>query len=570
MSSSELFLNFLTQRGVLTSKRREDVATIIEKQPGSNIVELLVRGGFVKSEDLARYEAEFFNLDFARLSNKIPDAVLSTLPFYLARDCGAICFSASEQFLKFALLYPDTDNMAKLRSWAREKQVEIEYSICSLVDYEVHLGAYLAESEPGPASSFKKEDNSIPDGNWREMPVDKIVGIVLREAIDRQASEIIISKTKEHVLIRFRMKDNLIPVANLPQDIYESLINYLKGLAHLPLSIKNNFVQGEIQMMVRELPRIFELKVLDSVNGEVLSLKLKQADEEKLQFEQLGFSRHLQELTNQALERPGGKIVVVGLNGSGKTTTLHSLIQKLSGVNNNIVTVERNIENNLSGVTRVQVKPEIGQTYENILAEIQRWQPDYLVVDEITSPAVGSHLLHSVLAGTPVLTSVSGTNIREGLQAILNLDLEVYQLAAILNLVLAQKLVRRVCPHCSESLVVPTNVHKKVLNILATVPMQHWPRGLDFNSSELYAPKSSGCSWCDHSGYNGRLALHEGLLFDDRLRAEFAQINKINELDSLVEKYLTINMLQDGLMKALKGLTTLDEVFSNCEEYNII
>ena len=204
------------------------------------------------------------------------------------------------------------------------------------------------------------------------------------------------------------------------------------------------------------------------------------------------------------------------------------------------------------------------------MPEVQRWQPDCLVVDEMVGGESSAHLLHSALSGTPIMTTVEGESIVQGLKQILKLDLEIYHVSAVLNLLLAQKLVRRVCSHCAESEVVPNNISKKVLNILSAVPAEHWPRGLDYNSASLYSPRASGCSWCGHSGYSGKLALHEALLFDDRLKMELSRIQKGSELNELVERYLTINMLQDGLMKALRGLTTLDEVFSNCEEYNII
>jgi len=571
MSSSELFLNFLTQRNVLTSKRRADLASVIAKQQGSNIVELLVRGGFVKSEDLARYEAEFFNLEYSRLSKRIPDQILSILPFELARDCGAICFSLAGRFLKIALVYPDTENMAKLRFWAREKQVEIEYCICSLLDYENQLNSYLVKEEPVSTEPVEqKKADEIQDKAWEKMPIDKVVAVVLREAINQKATEVLISKEKDRALIRFRLKENLIPVANLPEDLFVPLINYLKGLAHLPLTIKNNFVQGQIQLMVNDLPREFELKVLDSVNKEVLSIKPRGAESTHLNLDQLGFSRPLQGMIEESLARKTGKIVVVCLDGSGKTTTLHSLVQKMSGLDNHIVTVEKNIENNLPGVTRIQVKPEIGLSYENILPEIQRWQPDCLVLDEIDGAESASHVLHPALSGMPIMTTVEGNSIVQGLKELLKLDLEIFHLSSILNLILAQRLIRRVCSHCSESLVVPNSTSKKVFNILGSVPMEHWPRGLDSNSETLYAPRAAGCSWCDHTGYSGKLALHEGLLFNDRLKSELSQVKRVTELDQLVERYLMINMLQDGLIKALRGLTTLDEVFSNCEKYNII
>jgi len=566
MRSPELFLNFLVRRGVLTSKRCAEISSIIAKQ-GGNIVEILVRGGFVDSDILARQEAEFFNLEYCQLKKKILEETLSVLPFNLARDCGAICFFSENQYVRVGLVYPETENLVKLRQWAKDRGLNIEYYICSLTDYEKQLQGYLVEKTVQPPK--KVEVVEPQETNWNEMPIDKVVNIILAGALKERAREILINKNKEFIQIRLRVGENLLPAAQLASDIYPVLINYLKGLAHLPPTIKDQFIQGKFNLVLGDQEREFELRVIFDAKGEVVSIKPKDRQQQWADFEQLGFNKQVQKVIEGVLGGDFRKVVVIGDAGSGKTATLRAFVQTLRP-ESHAVLVEKYPEGDMPNITRIQVKPEIGLSYAKILPEILRWQPDYLIVDEVNNAEVAAHLLHSSLSGIGTLTSVRGTSVLEGVKELLNLNFDQTHLAAVLDLLLAQKLVRRVCSHCSESTAVPNNLSRKVLNILAAVPQEYWPRGLDYNASIIYAPKSSGCSWCNYSGFNGKVALHECLPVEDRLRYELSGIGNDKELAQLIEQHLAMNMLQDGLLKALRGLTTVEEVFSNCEQYNII
>jgi len=571
MNSNELFLNFLTRRGVLTSSRRDEVQKVLAQQKDSNIVEILVRGGFVNSEDLARQEAEFFNLEYTRLNKRIPDEVLSMVPFELARDSGAICFDINVRYLKVALVYPSTENLDKLRAWAKEKNMQVDYSICNLVDYEKSLACYLIKNESLKQTEITatKQASLKNHYDWSTLPLDKIVASILKASVQERAAEVLIS-CKQNVLIRFRQNGVLCEKAQLPRTIFIPLINYLKGLAHLPLSLKNKFVDGEFFAQVNNEQQRFFLKILSTESGEVISLKLFEGRGGRLGFDELNLHKHFQQSLSDSLTQKRGKIVLVANKGEGKTTLLNHILNYLGNDNQHVVSVGSEIQNDLPGVSRIQLRPEIGLSYEKVLPQLQRWSIDHLVLDELNDAQTAEHVMSAALTGTPVLTTVQGKSIIEGFQELLALGLELEHLLSVLNFLLAQKLVRRVCSHCAEATPLKVEDNRRILNILSTVPHEHWPRGLDMNTETLYAPRAVGCSWCENSGYSGKLPLHEGLPITDKLRVELGGVHKATELSKIVERYLAFNMLQDGLMKALLGKTTIEEVFSNCQEYNII
>ncbi len=570
MNSSELFLNFLARRGILTTKRQEEVGKIIAHQ-SVNLVEILVRGGFVKSEDLARQEAEFFNINYTRLNKIIPDWVLSTLPFELARDCGAICFYVQERFIKIALIYPEKVVLDKLRAWAKKENYEVSYSVCNILDYEKWLNSYLLKPVSQIPESAKAKNENVPEAalNLANLPIDKIVLSILKNSLIEQASEVLISKREKKVAVQFRKEGLLHIKAQLPEALFFSVVNYLKGLAHLPLSLKNNFLAGELSLNIEGQENFFSIKSLAAEGAEIVSLRWLR-NEKKAGYEEFGLNTYLKQCLEQALAINRGKIVLSGGADSGLTTFMRRIVDNLDVEKKHVLSVGAEVQGRGAQISRIQLRPEIGLSYKKVLPELQRWQLDHLVIDELSDPQSAAYVLQIALTGTPVLTSVGGTNVRESLQKLLALDLELEYLLAVLNLLLAQRLVRRVCARCAEVQPVPIEYNRRISNILSSVPMQYRPRGLDLEVGQLYAPKAVGCSWCDQTGYSGKLAIHEGLMLNDKLRAELNSCHSQNKLESIIEKYLVINMLQDGLIKALKGHTTLDEVFYNCGEYNII
>ena len=555
MSKVKELLNYLAHHDYLPTKYREEIQVLLDNQPEANVIELLVRGGFMESENLARVEAEFFNFPYVNLEDKSSIDFLDLLPFELARDCGAICFDKENESLSLALIFPEVSTIRKLNSWASESGFYLKYYICSLLDYEKEL-AHYEMIEPA-VKDMTVEEKEV--SGFEVVPIDKIVNTILTQATTVGAEEIMIDSSSSGVRVRFRLGGLLTTVLSLPLTVKDHLFGFLKGLAQVPFEDAVGI--GQLDLIVNKKELRFSLSALKTNEGEKLVIKEISKKESKFDLESLGFGSHLKGIINKGLTESKGKIIIFGETGSGRTTTLYSLLKQLNPQEKHIVSLENSLESNLSGISQLQMKPESGLDYSQAIRGLLRHQPDVVALEEINNQATAESALHLAMTGAHIITSSEASGLVDGLSRLLKLKMDSYHLSSVLNTIIAQRLVKRVCPHCGSIQEMTTDESDFVKQELSIVPREKLPRGIDL-SGKLFKMQSDGCSWCDHSGYLGKMAVAEGGSVDEGVRSDLSSVQKKSEIRAALDKLDRLTMYQDGLIKVLQGRTTLDEIVS--------
>ena len=559
MNKVKEFINYLNHHDHLPTKYKEELFQLLDSQPESNVVELLVRGGFFESENLARLEAEFFNFLYVDLDKEKIEDVFDVLPFEIARDCGAVCFKQEGSSLDLALVFSEIKNIRKLNIWAADKGLYLNYFVCSLLSYEKILSQYdvkeeLMETPPDPVVSA--DENKV---GFDVVPIDKIVNTILTQMITVKAEELIIDTSLNKLQVRFRIEGVLMSVLSLPLTVKDHLYGFLKGLARVPL--ESTLGDGQFALVVSNQELKFSLACLKTNEGEKIIIKIVSPKKSQFDLETLGFSSYLKDLISLGLDKKQGKTIIFGESGSGRTTTLYSLLKQLDSSSNHIVTLENSIESDLPGISQLQMKEDQGLDYSSALKNLLRHQPDIIGLEEINNKKTAESVLHLAMTGANIITSGRGVDLADGLARLLRLKMDSYHLSSVLNTILAQRLVRRVCPHCGGIEEMTIKESDVVKQSLSGISNDQLPRGVDL-SGRLFKMQSDGCSWCDYTGYLGKIAVAEGVSVDDKLRSDLSSVNNKREIKAALDKLDRLTMYQDGLIKVLQGRTTFEEIVS--------
>lgn len=555
MSSPRDLIEYLIHHNCLSSSRAQTLKDFLDRTPEANIVELIVRGGFIESNNLARIEAEFFNLPYFYDARELDSNIVNILPFELARDTGAICYGKSGNVLDIAFILPEVLSIRRLNAWAADKGFYLNYSVCSLDLYEAGLKLYpkAEDVDSEESQALKKEELAIA------IPIDRILKTILSQAIKTSASEVVFEKDKEVLSVKFRINGILMSALSLPVNLGHELFNLLRGLGQV--SWQKKIVQSDFELIIDAQNRFFRITFLPTGHGEkaVLTI-LSNADDELLDFQGLGYSQEIRDLLDRSLAEKSGKTILACPSGHGRTTSYYSILNQLDVDKKNVISLEKSLEKKLPHVSQIVVSYDNGLEYSKALHLLNRHQPDLIAIDLLNNPKMAEDMAHIALAGGKIFTTIEANSVEDALLKLLKLKIEPYVLANILNGIFAQKLVRRVCPKCAETYEILGEDYDLLRSELKAVRSK-LPRGIDVDG-RLFGQNGGGCSWCDYSGYQGKIPVVEGVYFDDKLKASLALIETSRELKELLAKTQYISSLQDGLIKVLQGKTTFEEVVS--------
>lgn len=386
----------------------------------------------------------------------------------------------------------------------------------------------------------------LKEFDYQNQPVVDIVNEIITDAVKRKASDIHFDPTEEELHVRIRIDGQLIKYATVPENVKKNLITRIKIISGMNITesrlpqdgaIKNTFDGKEIDMRVSSLPCLY---------GEKIVIRILDYTMSNEGLETIGLSKTNLEKVNKMINEPNGIILVTGATGTGKSTTVYSILQKLNTVNRNIITVEDPVEMDVEGINQVQVISDIGLTFSNVLRSILRQDPDIIMIGEIRDDETARIAVRASITGHLVLSTIHTNNSLNTIERLLDMDVERYLLGSALTGIISQRLARRLCPKCKKNVPVTPyqkEIFKKILNV-------------DIN--EIYAPV--GCDECI-DGYSGRIAIHEVLLMDQHIKDAITNNIKKDELRNIVyNKSKVETLLQDGLKKVIDGTTSFDEI----------
>lgn len=537
----------LIEHGIISKEALEDA--LKEKQANELVGETLLRLGLVtenqiltslsKSTGVERIVLSKVNItsDATKLVNEAFCRKNSIIPVEISKKSlifaidNPLNFTAIEE-LRFvtglrprARIAPKSDILA---------QIDKHYGFSRMLD---ELGVVVEKDEEDKVSLTLDDDT----------PMVKLVNQIISSAITAGASDIHLDPEDDQLNIRYRVDGTLETVKTFPIEIQRQMISRVKVMANMDITETRRPQDGRIINEHRD--KIIDLRVstLPTVKGEKIVLRLLDLSIYVQDISKLGLSSSDEEKIKKMIQQPNGIILVSGPTGSGKTTTLYACLNELNNDEVNIVTVEDPVEIKTRGINQVQVNRDVDVTFANALRSVLRQDPDIIMIGEIRDYETAEIAVRSSLTGHLVLSSIHTNDSVKTITRLLDMDVQPYLLASSINGIIAQRLVRKLCPECREK-VIPNELEKNLLE-------KHGR-----NSEYIYHAK--GCPACANKGYVGRTAIYEILEMDDNVRTMISNKSSMLEIKNYMKSIGMISILESGLDKVISGITTLDEVLN--------
>jgi len=499
----------------------------------------LNRMGTVSDADLQAAFAAVSGVPIAEA--RVESAGVDLVASAFLRDHRALVMDASETNVTLGLVDPFDDNAIAGVRFATQRAVNVvvlragDQRRVFAATYEDHDAAWsveMAERDDGRLDTALEFD--------RDAPVARRVAGWLAAAVERRASDVHVEPRQHALTVRYRVDGMLETVAEEPIEAASSVLARIKVLADLDLGERRAPQDGRTTIVVGGRPVDLRVSVVPSVHGESAVLRILDRGEVRLDFEALGFAGDERALLDQAVTWPHGLFLVTGPTGSGKTTTLYAGLEALRTGDRKILTIEDPVEFYFDHVTQVQAAPKAGVTFPSAIRAFLRQDPDVILVGEIRDGETARAAIQAALTGHLVLATLHAIDAPRAVPRLLDMDVEPFQLAACFRGALAQRLVRRLCPHCRSARAIGA-AESEALNL---------PRDIDVWDAV-------GCPRCASSGYAGRLAIAEGFAADENF---LARLRDEDELFAAAEANLPSRLIDDGAAKVRAGLTTPAEV----------
>jgi general secretion pathway protein E len=381
-----------------------------------------------------------------------------------------------------------------------------------------------------------------------EAPVIRLVSHIITNALEARASDIHIEPFENRLAVRYRIDGVLHEVESPPRRFSAAVISRVKIMANLDIAERRLPQDGRIRLRVHGKDIDLRISTVPTMHGESVVMRILDKGGVALDFARLGFEDDILERFLAVLMQPHGILLVTGPTGSGKTTTLYTALERLNQPDVKILTVEDPVEYQMPGINQIQVKPQINLTFANALRSIVRQDPDVIMIGEIRDLETAEIAVQSALTGHLVLSTVHTNDAASTMNRLLDMGVEDYLLTSTVIGVLAQRLVRTLCPHCKEA-------HAALPEIVDQMRLHRFSAEKEIT---LYRP--IGCAQCAHTGYTGRISIMEMLPVSDPLRSLVMKHAGATELRNQAVAEGMLTMYEDGLRKAVRGITTFEEV----------
>ena len=403
---------------------------------------------------------------------------------------------------------------------------------------------------PQQNSTSNMDSNTNPTDfmktfDYENVAITDIVNNIIIDSIDKKASDIHFNPKEDGIVVRIRIDGELRNYADVPGYVKKNMITRIKILAGMNITESRVPQDGAIKQTIQGKDVDLRVSSLPTNMGENIVIRILDYTMSSQGIETLGFSDTNYEKIMKIIGEPNGIILVTGATGSGKSTTVYSILQRLNTIDRNIITVEDPIEMNIPGINQVQVISDIGLTFAASLRSILRQDPDIIMIGEIRDDETARIAVRASITGHLVLSTIHTNSALNTIERLLDMNIERYLLGTALAGIVSQKLTKKLCPYCRKAR--PTTEYEKKV----------FKNSLNLDINEIY--EKQGCDKC-HEGFKGRIAIHEVLMLNQQIRDAITNNMKKEDLRDLVYDSGTITMLQDGLTKVINGDTTFDEL----------
>jgi general secretion pathway protein E len=545
----------LTSRGLLVGAALERVRRLRDES-GERVELIASKLGLISDRDLAQAYAEVLNAPLVAPEDfpAEPVAAQHTQPAYLKR-ARIIPIAETETTLVAAMADPLDDSGVRALEFAVGKIVERRAAVPSDID-AAHERLYSrgrsAIDEISDAAGEREDVDRESDLERlkdlaSEAPVIRLVNTLVSRAVEMRASDIHIESVEAGLRVRYRIDGVLKEMETPPARLRSAIISRIKIMAKLNIAERRLAQDGRIRLAVRGKEIDFRVSTTPAIHGESVVLRILDRGNLALDFEALGFDDSQLPTFLECLLRPHGIVLVTGPTGSGKTTTLYAALTRLNAPESKILTAEDPVEYVLNGVNQVQMKPDIGLTFATALRSFLRQDPDIMMIGEIRDLETAQIAVQAALTGHLVLSTVHTNDAASAMTRLLDMGIENYLLTSTINAVLAQRLVRRLCPQCRA----PFRPEPELVRRLELA-------ALTDAGPTLYRP--AGCPACNGSGYAGRTMILELMVTDDTIRSMVLRRAEAREIQGAAVQGGMQTMYAHGMRKALAGITTFEEI----------
>ena len=551
--------DILMQQGALPA---EQLRQALEFQRQNNhallLGEVLLKLGFCTEEQVMQALASGYGVPFARISPRVADPkVIDALPReFLEKHCVLPLFKVKD---RLTLAVNEPANVFLLEEVGRLTGCDVLVVCATARDIKATLENHLPTAKVFVIDDIiddhfdndlalveeKADDIAALEAAAAGSPVIKLVNYIVYDAVRDGASDIHIEPDEGTLRVRYRVDGLLFEKLRPPYRMLPAIASRVKIMAGLDISERRLPQDGGIHVMMDGRPIDLRVSTLAGRHGEKIVIRIIDNRSVMVNLEKLGFSYEMFKQWRKVIEAPNGIVLVTGPTGSGKSTTLYSVLKELNGEDVNICTIEDPIEFNLAGVNQFQVHDRIGFTFATALRSLLRQDPDIIMVGEIRDGETARIAVQAALTGHLVLSTLHTNDAPGAVTRLLNVGVEAYLVSASLQAVLAQRLVRKICTHCKEPYEPAANIRRAVERAAGDV--ETFYRGL-------------GCAKCRNSGFVGRIGIYELFVPDDELRDKTIQAASMTELRQLAVQNGMVQLRDDGMTKVKAGVTTVEEV----------
>lgn len=554
-------IDILLEKKIITSAQALECKTKAQ-ETGIPVEQCLLEGKYVSDQDLAKAHAQQVGWPYVE---KVTDAmadltILAKIPLKFLQDNAVIPVMVDNQL---TILTSNPTNFAPLDEINMLLGGTARYAVATEKTITDAINRYYPlEGSTQMIAAFEKEEELKPEevefgaieekdimAMASEAPIIKLVNNILYQAVKRGASDIHIEPFEKELEVRYRIDGVLYPVMTPPKRIQGALVSRIKIMANLNIAEKRMPQDGRIDIKVSSKAIDIRVSVLPVVFGERVVMRLLDKSRSFGALKDLGFSERDYKLMEKDIHKPNGIIYITGPTGSGKTSTLYCILGELNKPDVNIITVEDPVEYQMPGIGQVQVRDKIGLTFAAALRSILRQDPDIIMIGETRDFETAQIAVQAALTGHLVFSTLHTNNAPASITRLLDMGIEPFLIASSVILIMAQRLVRKLCPHCKQQYSPP-------LDLLESIGLtQKTAQGITFY-------KAVGCQECNQTGYKGRLAVFELM----QMTPAIAKLTMERADTSLLRKQAVADgmtmLIDDGIRKIKEGLTTIEEVIS--------
>jgi len=520
--------------------------------------DILLSRDLISPQNLGKVLSDLTNFPFVNLSHEaIDQKILNFIPELYAKANQVIAFRKDETGLHLALTDPSNKQVTGFLNI--KTGIPIKAYLTTKTDIQNSLSLYTKDVKKAFKGIIDKKIKEAKGSTKAEAPIIKIVDTIFSYAYQNKASDIHIEPLEEHSLVRFRVDGILHDVVKLPLDLHQAIITRIKVLAKLRTDEHQAAQDGKAQHKTEAEELDIRVSIVPITEGEKVVMRLLSERSRQFSLADLGFSPTDLIKVEAAYKKPHGMILSTGPTGSGKTTSLYAILKLLNKRNVNLMTIEDPVEYDMEGVNQIQVNKKTNLTFSKGLRSIVRQDPDIILVGEIRDQETASIAINSAMTGHLVLSTLHTNDAATSIPRLFDMKVEPFLVASTVNIIIAQRLVRKLCQKCRIS----KEVEQKELatKLSAELIKTHFN---DSQTIRMYFGK--GCPVCHNTGYMGRIGIFEVLIINDSIREAVVAKKTATDIKTLAVKAGMTTMLDDGLNKVKNGLTTLEEIIRVTKE----